>query len=128
MPLEGYVMERIDQDVKDVLFGVHERASVRRSSMTAEEKVALEEKISEGKEARDREKRESVTKSTTPMEKTETALETVPDSTAAESIQHLEARRRPYSFTRQSAAKILQGRAQGNQRNSFQGFHPPPYS
>ncbi|OAE22191.1 hypothetical protein AXG93_3271s1340 [Marchantia polymorpha subsp. ruderalis] len=81
MPLEGYVMERIDQDVKNVLFGVHERASVRRSSMTAEEKAALEEKISQGKEAGDRDKRVSLTKSTTPVEKTGTAPETVPDST-----------------------------------------------
>ncbi|CAM6109815.1 unnamed protein product [Calypogeia fissa] len=33
LPLPGYILENIDEEVKQVLFGVHERASLRRMSM-----------------------------------------------------------------------------------------------
>jgi hypothetical protein len=35
-------MERIDDDIKQVLFGVHERASFRRMSMSQAEKETME--------------------------------------------------------------------------------------
>ncbi|KAL2634804.1 hypothetical protein R1flu_006283 [Riccia fluitans] len=77
MPLEGYVLERIDQDVRDVIFGVHERAHIKRRTMSTEEKAALEEKIAEEKKLRDRERRASATKSSgTPLSKKSLTPET----------------------------------------------------
>lgn len=50
LPLPAYILENIDDSVKQVLFGVHERASLRRMTMSQSEKDNLEK--SKGGKAR----------------------------------------------------------------------------
>ena len=44
VPLPAYVVEHMDADVKNVLFDIHERASIKRTSM-----VAARDKVNEPK-------------------------------------------------------------------------------